>query len=172
MTKQTETEVVEQLYEFLQGTVPAGYRIVPERVPKLTADQAWTVILYVQELRLQLSDEIDRCDVCGDIYDSRAEGTCLDYGDSPYHFCGACEYSDEYQDKVQEPCYRIFRHKDGNRQEFAWRDSYAAAVVVVEDQQSIDRLHPVERGVQYDIVEVNARGKPLRRITKTEEPTP
>jgi len=95
-----QVEVIDQLHRFLQGEVPDGYRIGEERVPKLTADQAWTVIWYVQELHQQLSVEIERCDVCGEIYDSANSGDCLDYGESPHHFCDGCYYSEEHRAKV------------------------------------------------------------------------
>lgn len=97
-----QVEVIDQLHRFLQGEVPEGYRICDSRVPKLTADQAWTVIWYVQELHQQLSDEIERCDVCGEIYNSAIGGDCLDYGEAPYHFCDGCYYSEEHRVKAEQ----------------------------------------------------------------------
>ena len=64
----------EKLFALLQGTVPDGCQIVEEHVPNLTADQAWTAIRYLGNQYWQVPDFIERCDVCGDLYDSEAEG--------------------------------------------------------------------------------------------------
>ena len=83
----------EDLFTFLQGEIPIGYRIVDAHVPHLTPDQAWTVIGYLGNLHWQVPDFIHRCGVCGDLYDSEREGVCLDFGGPPFHFCEAycCE---------------------------------------------------------------------------------
>lgn len=94
-------EETNELFEFLQGNVPEGYQIPSEKIPKLTADQAWIAVWYLGNLYKQVSDEIGRCDVCGCLYDSNIEGGCLDYGDPPYHFCDSCEWnSTEHSDKL------------------------------------------------------------------------
>lgn len=94
----------QELFDFLQGTIPKGHEIVPENVPYLTPDQAWTVIWYLGNKYWQVTDRIKRCDVCGDLYDTHSEGDCLDYGEAPYHFCDSCMYSDEYDTKkVSDP---------------------------------------------------------------------
>ena len=94
-----DLETTEELFAFLQGNVPEGYQLESDAVPKLTADQAWTVIWYLGELHWQVTDHIERCDVCGALYDTHGEGDCLDYGEAPYSFCDGCIYSTEYQDK-------------------------------------------------------------------------
>ena len=100
-SKPTDLKRVEQLFNFLQGVVPDGYNMPAEDVPHLTADQAWTVIWYLSEQYWQVPDYIQRCDVCGILYDSRCEGAVLAYGDPPNVFCGECEYSLEYEKKEQ-----------------------------------------------------------------------
>ncbi len=97
--KPDDLQVVEELFAFLQGTVPDGHIIEADHVPKLTDDQAWTVIWYLGNLYRQVSDHISRCDVCGCLYDTEREGECLDYGAEPYHFCENCVYTDEYETK-------------------------------------------------------------------------
>lgn len=87
----TDLERTEELFSFLQGVIPEGYRIESSRVPQLSAEQAWMVILYLGNLDWQVTVHIERCDVCGCIYDSKCEGTCLDFGDAPYNFCDACQ---------------------------------------------------------------------------------
>jgi len=97
--KPTDLERTQELYDFLQGTVPKEYRIPESEMPKLTADQAWTVVWYLGNLYWQVKDYIERCDVCGDLYNSESEGTCLDYGDAPYYFCDDCEWGEEAEQK-------------------------------------------------------------------------
>lgn len=100
----TDLAVVQELFGFLQGRIPEGYKIPRKCRLKLTADQAWTAIWYIQNLNRQIPEQIERCDVCGDLYDSHAEGDCLDYGKAPYLFCGACNSSWEYeQKKAKDP---------------------------------------------------------------------
>lgn len=85
-----------ELFAFLQGRIPEGYKIPRAERPKLTADQAWTVIWYLGNQYWQVTDFIERCDVCGDLYHTHREGDCLDYGNPPYHFCESCMANDEY----------------------------------------------------------------------------
>ncbi len=90
----------QELFDFLQGKVPERCEIPKAKIPTLTADQAWTVVCFLGNLYWQVTDYIERCDVCGDLHDTNSEGDCLDYGEAPYHFCESCEFSDEYTDKV------------------------------------------------------------------------
>lgn len=86
-----EVDQVQELFAFLQGTVPEGYRIPAEKVPHLTPDQAWTVVWFVQEMHIQLTDEVERCESCGDLFHSACEGVCREDG-PPYHLCDGCQY--------------------------------------------------------------------------------
>ena len=95
----SDLDRTEELFRFLQGEVPEGYKIPPEDAPKLTAEQAWTVIWYLANQYWQVTDHIEQCDVCGNLYDSDCEGDCLDYGDVPYAFCDSCIYTEEYEAK-------------------------------------------------------------------------
>jgi len=95
-----DLERTEELFAFLQGTLPDGYCIEPASMPMLTAEQAWTVIWYLGELHWQVPDHIERCEVCGTLFDTESEGTCLDYGEAPCHFCDNCIYSQEYEAKA------------------------------------------------------------------------
>lgn len=91
----------EELFDFLQGTIPEGYSINRKAIPRLTPDQAWTVIWYLGEQHWEVTDYIERCDVCGFLYNSEAEGGCLDYGKAPCNFCDQCMASDEYNRKAK-----------------------------------------------------------------------
>lgn len=95
----SELERVEGLFSFLQGTCPEGCKIPPSHLPKLTPDQAWTVVWWLGSEYWKVPDYVERCDVCGDLYNSHKEGDCLDFGKSPYHFCGSCEEGEVYAKK-------------------------------------------------------------------------
>lgn len=90
----------QELFDFLQGNVPDGYFIQRSHFPKLTADQAWTVIWYLGNLNCQVTDRVERCDVCGDLYHGWQGGGCLDFGKGPYHFCDSCMDTDVYFKKA------------------------------------------------------------------------
>lgn len=88
------------LFDFLQGTPPPGYEIKKKDQPKLTEDQAWTVIWFLGNQYWQVPDHIERCCLCGAIYDSHNSGDCLDYGRAPYHFCDSCMFTPTYHNKA------------------------------------------------------------------------
>ena len=94
-------ERTEKLFEFLQGNVPEGYHLDDAQVPKLTPEQAWTVVWYLGELNWKVTDHIERCDVCGNLFDANQEGECLDFGEPPHHFCCYCACKPEYEAKRQ-----------------------------------------------------------------------
>lgn len=93
---QSDLDRTKELFQFLQGKVSEGYTIPVKEIPKLTADQAWTVIWYLANQYWQVTDHVERCCVCGDLYDSWSSGNCLDFGKAPHHFCENCMDGDEY----------------------------------------------------------------------------
>lgn len=97
----SELERVQNLFDFLQGEVPQGCRYKKTHQPKLTANQAWTVIWWLGNEYWKVPDYIERCDVCGSLYDSESEGDCLDFGKAPYHFCDSCMCAEKYGRKVR-----------------------------------------------------------------------
>lgn len=90
MSDKTELERVEELFDLLRGEVPEGCEIPESDVPKLTPEQAWTVIWWLGNQYWAVPDFIERCDICGGIFNSEAEGGFTEDG-PPYHFCGACD---------------------------------------------------------------------------------
>jgi len=94
-----ELERTNNLFRFLQGIMPDGYSVRKRTVPKLSAEQAWTVIWYLQNQYWQPDDAIKRCDICGDLYHSWQEGRCLDYGKAPCFFCDNCINTDVFKKK-------------------------------------------------------------------------
>ncbi|ODU24143.1 MAG: hypothetical protein ABS95_02215 [Verrucomicrobia bacterium SCN 57-15] len=102
MSNQNAIDPLEQtreIFAFLQGKIPEGYTIPELEIPKLTADQAWTVIWYLGNLYWEVTDHIERCDVCGDLYDTWRSGETLDYGDGPYSFCDDCINGPDFAQK-------------------------------------------------------------------------
>lgn len=94
----------QELFQFLQGRVPDGYYV--SDAPALTPEQAWTVIWYLGNTYERVPDFIERCDVCGALYNSETEGDCLDYaipdsgGEELYFFCGGCMEGEAWHHKA------------------------------------------------------------------------
>ena len=110
---------IQELFEFLQGRVPDGYHV--SDAPALTPEQAWTVIWYLGNTYERVPDYIERCDICGALYNSEGEGDVLDYdtpdsgGKEPYHFCGSCMEKDEWHHKA---CF----DPDEESRPYDWRE--------------------------------------------------
>jgi recombinational DNA repair protein RecR len=96
----SELTKAHELFDFLQGKPPPGYKISKKNQPKLTEDQAWTIIWFLGNQYWKVPDHIERCDMCGAIYDRNHSGDCLDYGRSPYHFCSSCVFTPTYHKKA------------------------------------------------------------------------
>lgn len=94
-----DLEKTEELFEFLQGRALDGYEIPKAEMPRLTPDQAWTAIWYLGNQYWQVTDKIERCCVCGTLYDTWQSGTCIGEGEPPYHFCDNCIYTEDYERK-------------------------------------------------------------------------
>ena len=97
--KRDNLELANKFFDFLQGTIPDGYHLAADDVPHLTPAQAWTVIWYLGNQYWQVPDHIERCDICGCLFDSNREGVCLDWGEAPYHACDGCEYDPAIEEK-------------------------------------------------------------------------
>ena len=66
-----------ELFEYLTDkSIPNG--VCVKSRPKLSANKAWSLIWFLQEVTRCLPDYIERCDVCGGLYDSEQEGYFLD----------------------------------------------------------------------------------------------
>jgi len=112
MSELSDLDRANKLFDFLQGAVPQGFRFgKPEQIPRLTADQAETVLYVLSEDKdfqnWSVPDSIERCGVCGDLYDSDNEGSCLDFGEIPYHFCSDCDDGPEYRQKIKDAAESI-----------------------------------------------------------------
>lgn len=88
--KPSDLDRSQELFDFLQGKVPEGYEISQESIPRLSPEQAWTVVWYLGGLYWQVSDYIERCNGCGRLFDTLSEGGHSDKGPL-YHFCESCD---------------------------------------------------------------------------------
>jgi len=86
-------ELVKEFFEFLQGKegVPKNYRLKPK--PRLTKNQAFSVIYILQERMGLIPDKYEFCDACHEIFDA-------DYG--------SCHVDDKEQLKeMRKIGYRV-----------------------------------------------------------------
>lgn len=87
----SDIEWVTEFYNFLQGEIPDSIKI--KQPIKLTPDEAFMVVWYLQEHFSILPDEIEKCDNCGEIYDSGREGVYLEEpNENGQSFCNTCDY--------------------------------------------------------------------------------
>jgi hypothetical protein len=91
--KVEDLEWIDEFYRFLQGNVPDGIRLQRGHKPKLSEKKAFAIIWYLQEHLPILPDTIERCDKCGELYDSYSSG---------YHsekkgkfFCDGCSVNED-----------------------------------------------------------------------------
>jgi hypothetical protein len=96
----TDLEWCNELYDYLQNKpLPEESGIPNTSGIKLSDTEAFRVIWFLQEHLRVLPDNIERCDVCGDLYDSNQEGTHLEEPfDGNHSFCSCCnsDIPDEY----------------------------------------------------------------------------
>lgn len=86
----SHTQWIDEFYRFLQGENPEGVEVTGHRQIKLSQKKAYTVIWYLQEHLRILPDHIERCDNCGELYDSHSGG--IYWESKGKFFCGGCEY--------------------------------------------------------------------------------
>lgn len=85
--EQSQLEVVEKFHRFLQGHIPDGVGV--RKIRKMNADQAMTVIWFLQECCRLIDDRFEMCHACKMIYDSHAEGVCIEKTGRCY--CDSCD---------------------------------------------------------------------------------
>lgn len=107
MVEKNELEYVKKLFRFLKGSDDFNLNIRELEKPKLSPEQAWTVIYVLQEIREpgihNLPDTIEMCSQCNELYDSDNEGQHIDEthlddlsehnfneSDVGYNFCEMC----------------------------------------------------------------------------------
>jgi hypothetical protein len=71
-----DLEKVELVFDMLTGgRIPEGVHLGNQ--PKLSKDEAWSAVWFLQEVARILPDTIDRCDECNNLYEA-------DYSDPGY----------------------------------------------------------------------------------------
>jgi hypothetical protein len=117
-------ENVTELYNYLQGKQrPSGFTD-GLLMPQLSEEMAWEIIYVLQEGLRIIPDHIERCDNCGELYDTwssgqhfELEGKCYCDGclyTSKTTFCGSCgtdvwkdkSYDEDSDDYLCEECKR------------------------------------------------------------------
>lgn len=84
----TALEWINEFYQFLQGDIPEEIDLHEGSNIKLSAEDAFSTIWYLQEHMPVLPDNIEQCGICGDIYDSYRDGLYCE--ENWTHYCGAC----------------------------------------------------------------------------------
>ena len=83
-------EWIDEFYRFLQGETPEGMQCGKGGQPKLSEKKAFSIIWYLQEHMRILPDNIERCDICGELFDDWSEG--IYWETKGKHYYGACDY--------------------------------------------------------------------------------
>jgi len=81
---------IKEFYQFLQGKNVDGIQTSKHDTPKLTEKKAYTVIWYLQEHLRILPSNIERCNNCGELFDSNLGGTYWEAKGN--HYCSGCNY--------------------------------------------------------------------------------
>lgn len=86
----THTEWINEFYEFLQGKQLEGMTVGVQRQPRLTQKKAFTIIWYLQEHLRVLPDHVERCNNCGELFDTHSDG--IYWESKGKHYCGGCTH--------------------------------------------------------------------------------
>jgi len=83
--EEEELTRINKLYEYLQGKLPKG---VTCYAPKLSREQAISIIWFLQEITGCLPQKYEQCSVCEEIYNSESEGHYSEL--TKEHYCEYC----------------------------------------------------------------------------------
>ena len=85
----SDIDWINEFYLYLQGEKVDGIGGDKPYI-KLSQKKAFHIIWYLQEHLRILPDNIERCDICGKLYDSNQEG--LYWESKTKNLCGGCDY--------------------------------------------------------------------------------
>mgnify|MGYP001483819723 CR=1 FL=1 len=87
---ENKLDIANKIFDFLRGFPYQDKKDseLPLFSPNLSTDQAWDIIYFLQTSVHILPDTIERCDDCGKLFDSEAEGGVSDDGEHIY--CETC----------------------------------------------------------------------------------
>ena len=97
-SKRTDSDLdkINEFYEFLQGNLPEGMHLGRGHGVKLSKNKAMSIIWYLQEHLSILPDNIEKCSICGDLYDTWSS---RHYSEKQgKHYCGACDNLHNFED--------------------------------------------------------------------------
>ncbi len=94
-----DLEQTKELYEFLKGEIPERF-IFKTWKPKLSEDEAFTVIYVLQEKFHLIPDHFEQCKRCKEIFDMECEGK--HYDDPGINLCEGCIDQIFYRESSQE----------------------------------------------------------------------
>lgn len=86
----SDLDKINELYKFLQGEIPEGIHLVRGHVPNFSEKKAFAVIWFLQEHLSIFPDRIERCDSCGDLFDTHCEG--IHWESKGKNYCGGCDW--------------------------------------------------------------------------------
>lgn len=87
----SDLEKTNEFYRFLTGEeMPEKISMTRGHKPKMSEKKAFAIIWYLQEHLSILPDHIERCDICGELYDEYSSG--IHWETKGKNYCGACDY--------------------------------------------------------------------------------
>lgn len=87
----SDLDKIDEFYRFLTGDeMPEGIFLGRGHKPKMSEKKAFAIIWYLQEHLSILPDHIERCDECGQLFDTWSSG--LYWESKGKHFCNSCSY--------------------------------------------------------------------------------
>lgn len=86
----SDLDKIKEFYRFLTGDkIPKTIRLGRGHAPKMSEKKAFAIIWYLQEHLSILPESIERCSVCGELFDSNSEG--IYWESKGKHYCGGCD---------------------------------------------------------------------------------
>ena len=83
--KMLDFEQTQELMSMLtEGWLPEGWSLTHQ--PKLTPEEAFSVIYFLQEYLRVIPDHFEQCCICKELYDAGCEGYSIDGTDDPDEF--------------------------------------------------------------------------------------
>lgn len=85
----SDIEKVREFYRFLTGEeTPETILLTRGHAPKMSEKKAFSIIWFLQEHLSVFPDSIERCDVCGELFDYSSDG--IYWETKGKHYCSSC----------------------------------------------------------------------------------
>lgn len=80
---------INEFYRFLTGeSIPESISMGRNNKPKMSEKKAFAIIWFLQEHLSVFPDNIERCNTCGELYDTHSEG--IYWETKGKFYCGVC----------------------------------------------------------------------------------